>query len=280
MPKANKKENNNRTARHFTFTDYDVSEEHQLELLGWDKKRYIIVGQEICPTTDRPHLQCYAQFPNAIRFSAVKKIAPEAHIEESKGSDQENYEYCSKDCKFREAGKRVKQGVRVDIEEIKEQVLEGKQLDEVCRNTCNLQQLRFAESLYKYMPLQYREPPQVIWLYGPAGIGKTRTVYDNHELNEIYESGRDGQWFDGYYGQRVAILDEFREGWCQFSYFLKLIDRYPMRVPVKGGFVPWKPEIIYITSPKHPKETFTNHGDEDIQQVLRRITRIEHFDEM
>lgn len=55
-------------------------------------------------------------------------------------------------------------------------------------------------------------------------------------------------WFDGYLGESVAVFDDFRPWWCRFDYLLALLDRYPIRVPVKGGFVNWIPEIIIITT--------------------------------
>jgi len=56
------------------------------------------------------------------------------------------------------------------------------------------------------------------------------------------------------------------------------LDRYPMRVPVKGGFVNWVPENIYITSSNHPDSTYTDEKiQEDIQQLIRRIDIIQQF---
>lgn len=86
-------------------------------------------------------------------------------------------------------------------------------------------------------------------------------------------------WFDGYEGQEVAVFDDFRPWWCRFDYLLRLLDRYPMKVPIKGGFVNWIPEIIIITTQKSIRDTFTGEyrTDEDIRQLERRVTRRVHF---
>lgn len=86
-------------------------------------------------------------------------------------------------------------------------------------------------------------------------------------------------WFDGYMGQEVAVFDDFRPWWCRFDYLLRLLDRYPMQVPVKGGFVNWIPEIIIITTQKSIRDTFTGEyrTDEDIRQLERRVQRSVRF---
>ncbi len=84
------------------------------------------------------------------------------------------------------------------------------------------------------------------------------------------------RWFDGYDGHECAILDDFRPEWCKLSFLLRILDRYPMAVEVKGGMRQWKPKTIYITCPKHPEECYLDAG-EDIKQLIRRITTIKEF---
>ena len=55
-----------------------------------------------------------------------------------------------------------------------------------------------------------------------------------------------------------------------------------MDVPVKGGFVPWNPKVIYFTCPNVPEEEFINHNTnqqyENLNQLLRRISEIRTWD--
>lgn len=80
-------------------------------------------------------------------------------------------------------------------------------------------------------------------------------------------------------GQKVAIFDDFRPWWCRFDYLLRLLDRYPMQVPVKGGFVNWVPEHIIITAPQRWSDMFTGEfrTPEDLAQLGRRIHHCVHF---
>jgi len=65
-----------------------------------------VYGYEVCPTTQRPHLQGYIYFANARSFEAVKKIFPNQHVEIAKGAPEQNFDYCTKDGLFFEKGVR------------------------------------------------------------------------------------------------------------------------------------------------------------------------------
>ena len=65
---------------------------------------------------------------------------------------------------------------------------------------------------------------------------------------------------------------------CTFSELLRILDRYPHRVEVKGGSVQFNSSLIIITSPKSPQETWDGRSAEDIAQLTRRITEIRHFE--
>ena len=119
--------------------------------------------------------------------------------------------------------------------------------------------------------------PFVIWFAGPTGCGKTRTAYEEAiARGTVWLSPASKmEWFDGYDGHDTAIFDDFRASGNRFSYILRIIDRYPMDVPVKGGFVYWNPKYIVFTCPRTPSEEFVNRetGEhyEDLNQMLRRI---------
>ena len=90
----------------------------------------------------------------------------------------------------------------------------------------------------------------------------------------------DLQWFDGYVGQKTVTFDDFRACNCKWDFLLNMLDHYKVDdMPVKGGFVAWRPELIVFTSPKHPRDTFMklnrSTGEmetrEDVEQIIRRI---------
>lgn len=120
--------------------------------------------------------------------------------------------------------------------------------------------------------------PEVVILYGPPDSGKSRYAYDNHPLKSIWSlpAGRD-IWYDGYYGQPVALIDEFagKASRIALAQLLRILDRYPIRVPFKGGFIPFIPKKIYITSNVHPSQWYDYTSREyHFAALCRRVTMV------
>ncbi len=132
--------------------------------------------------------------------------------------------------------------------------------------------------------------PTVTVLVGPTGCGKTRYVYDTHSAEQLYRLPvTDGFWLDGYSQQEAVLFDEFT-GNMPMSRFMQLIDRYPVSVPRKGGFLLWgPPRWIYITSNLDPRDwypQFIYRTDGTVKQdrtrlidaMLRRFTFVYRAD--
>nr|WCR62206.1 MAG: replication associated protein [Circoviridae sp.] len=124
-----------------------------------------------------------------------------------------------------------------------------------------------------------RRPVRVIWLWGPTGSGKTRYAIE-HAGDEYWISNH-SEWFDGYWGQKTVILDDLRASTYKFAFLLRLLDRYPMMVQIKGGWEVWNPEVIYITAPERPEKVFINRetGEtwDSIDQLVRRVHEFIEF---
>lgn len=108
---------------------------------------------------------------------------------------------------------------------------------------------------------------------GPPGSGKSRSAWNDFKVTYSHAGDR---WFDGYDADERVLFDDF-DGWksgISYRKLLQLTDRYPMRVPVKGGFVQWIPKMIIFTTNVHPERWYP---DEDYAPLERRIDDIIDF---
>lgn len=132
--------------------------------------------------------------------------------------------------------------------------------------------------------LQEREPrdpdgPEVIWISGATGTGKTRTVYAENPEEDIAQVTVSGNaqspFFNGYTGQRVLLLDELRPGAVSLPILLQVLDRYKFMVNTKNGYQRLRAKKVYITGPLTPENFMsTGYPFEDPQQLVRRLTRV------
>lgn len=109
-------------------------------------------------------------------------------------------------------------------------------------------------------------------------MGKTRSVWENATTEEDVFVYPGGGWFDGFDNHPIVLFDDFGGSEFKISYLLKLLDRYPLRVPIKGGFVEWNPLEIYITSNLNPNVWYPNAHAEHVAALFRRFTNIVKFE--
>lgn len=239
--------------------------------------RYAVCGSEV-GESGTPHLQGYVYFVNPRSLSGVKRLPcfARAHLEIARGTPVEASEYCKKDGDFWEEGELPSAGRRSDLEEIKEEIKDGKSDLYIADNHFS-QWVVYRRSFAAYRRLLRSTPRSwKTWtnvLVGSTGLGKTRFVYQQHRDDEVYVWGGD-RWFDGYSGQRIALLDDFR-GELTIGFMLRLLDRYPLQVPIKGGFVNWNPRRVYITSNHLPEFWWDTVDRPSMDALIRRIDRLD-----
>ncbi len=102
--------------------------------------------------------------------------------------------------------------------------------------------------------------------YGSTGTGKSRLANLLFKHPWCYTNG---DWFDGYSSHEDVLFDDFKDTDLSRERWLKICDRYPCTVPVKGSFRNWCPKRIIFTTNYNPKNWYS--GDPAVQ---RRITQI------
>lgn len=262
--------------RNFCFTVNNYTQQDVDLLYNYNKFEYVIFGFEV-GEQGTPHLQGYAELDKQYQFTLIKsELCQGMHIETRRGSQKQAIEYCKKEGNFVEKGTPKRSGQRKDLERVKEIIFEenGTMMD-VINEVSSYQGLRGAQLLFSYKPAKKKYYPKTVrWFWGPSGCNKTRTAVEQCK-EDYWISGETLKWFDGYYGQKYVVIDDFRKDFCTFHFLLRLLDVYFLRVPFKGGFVEWDPDVIFITSCYAPQSVYDTR--EDIYQLLRRISSVEYF---
>jgi len=272
-------------------TELDYS---QLKSLNYS---YLIYADEV-GNEGTPHIQAYVHLKCQITTSALSKLLPRAHLIMSGGNHAQNRTYIvgpyEKDGKvkpfndtFVELGTLPKPGKRNDLHTFDNDIKNGKRgrdlsVDhlEVRAKYPRLEQTLIMEDDENRAIEKFKlgKTPEVHIRWGEPGTGKSRYVFDNYEAADIYEVNMgDGcnksLWWDGYRGHKVILINDFDGSEIGWKYLLRLLDRYPFRMQIKGGHV-WKlADYIYITSNDPPEMWYPAHSNH-YQALARRFTSV------
>lgn len=235
-------------------------------------------------------------------FDTIKRfMGDKAHIEMTKGNKEQVEEYINKTGRFDEKGETILakaqkgeliggQGFRTDLERIREALEEGMSWEEVRRLDDRFFDSRMTAQIKNmYFDMRKQETPlkrhvRVHWIFGDSGSGKTGTLFSLEE-----EYGADNIFivsdylapFDGYAGQPVLLMDEFR-GQLQYSVLLDVTEGYRKQVHCRNANALSLWNEVYITTIKTPEQVYTKMIDKEeadkdpISQLLGRITDISY----
>ena len=199
------------------------------------------------------HTHIFLCGSSVIRFETIKRRFPEAHIEAARGTSEENLAYITKSGKWADDHKHEtvvpnsfeawgeipieRQGERTDLEALYSMIKDGLSNFEILENNPGYmlrindieraRQTVRAEQFRK----QFRELA-VSYLFGPTGLGKTRSVMEKYNYEDVFRVTDYKHPFDNYEGQDVMVFDEYRS---QFTVpqFLNFLDGYPLELPAR-----------------------------------------------
>lgn len=262
-----------------------------------DRDSKIDIKQTMKDGEGRIHYQGYIQTYNNMdcTYKRIQNVlgCPWAWVKICRGSSDQNMAYITKletsiAGTYKSLGSvQERQGYRSDWDRVADMANQGYSTYDITTKWPNKipcikaveHYVMLAEiEKYKYAPFQKKE---VVTIWGEAGLGKTRHVYDKYHNEEgggvfTVEPTDDGKiWFDGYWGQKTIILDDFNGSMMKTGKLLRFLDGYrPQRLPIKGGSVISKAERIYITSNHKPETWYTNGVRKNLG---RRITKCYHI---
>lgn len=256
----------------FTLNNYTPED---LDLLLALDCCYIILGEEVAPTTGTPHLQGFVQFAKPGKtLTAVRKLAAHAHWTATKGSIDQNVAYCSKDGKFQERGIRPLSQKRkgdANLERWNVALTAAKE-NRISDIDADIQ-IRYHSSLLK-IASAHQMPPAALtvscdavneWIFGPPGCYKSSIAHEDnpdHYLKDL------STWWTGYANQDTVIIDDMSpfkkalaDDFKQWGHHL------PFPAQTKGGYLCIRPRKIVVTSNYSIDEVWE---DEITRTAIRR----------
>lgn len=111
----------------------------------------------------------------------------------------------------------------------------------------------------------------VFW--GPTATGKSRRAWEEAGLSAYSKDPRSKFWC-GYQGETNVVIDEFRGG-IDISHLLRWLDRYPVRIEIKGSSRPLVGETFWITSNICPHAWYPEADYATVEALLRRLTIVD-----
>lgn len=236
------------------------------------------------------HFQGYVQLSKAQRMTWLKKrISHTANYQaQAAPRNDQARDYCMKEDEttisdtFVEFGSYIKgRGSRTDVQKAVEDFKDAIKSGNTQRQLVETHLYPMAKfprlygklrSLFK--PTRHKDSEfKVSLYYGEPGSGKTRKANEDYpELYEMPLQTGSTLWMDGYDLHETVLLDDFSGKMSKTSLVntLKLLDRYPIQVAEKGGFVWWMPDHIIITTNIHPRGWYVWQNREVHWEALKR----------
>lgn len=274
----------NKTVQNMVMTIHDPT----VRCPKWDdiklKIKYFAYAEEHTEE-GKLHYQAYARSWKPMRLSQWRVFFPNIHMEKMLGTFRDNQAYCSKEGKLTEFGEKPEiNGHKSTVTNFKRKIDEGVPVMEIAEQDDYFPTyLQYRNGFKEYAAYKRqknlqlnRDVPDVYVRLGPGGTGKTRWLDDTFGLDGWrFAPDNKGQWFDHCDERDVIVFDDVEAGQIPpLSLWKRLCDRYPFPVPVKGGFITWKPKVIVFTSNKPVSEWWPNITELDRIAIERRIKEV------
>lgn len=231
--------------------------------------KYFIIGKEV-GEQGTPHLQGYFILTTRTRITTLKsRVSARAHYETSRGTPDANRVYCSKDGQFFEHGECPPPGAREHKSKIDRDELATTYRAALGRGRLGLDEFAAdfpgvigfnGHTLFRNTIASTGAAPRpdirVEWIYGPPGVGKSRSAHER--LPSAYIKDPRTKWWNGYCLEKDVIIDDFGPNGIDINHLLRWFDRYRCYVEIKGDMCPLLADNFIVTSNFHPRDVFTD----------------------
>lgn len=245
---------------------------------------YHIYGIETCPTTAKVHHQGFFWLKNACKMTqfAVRKLLPSAHIEirGEHATVADNIAYVTKSNtdkpnetvvtfgELPEQGKHQASRLQLVLDCAASQGIGAAARLDASIWARNINAVRIWAQLSQ-APRNFKTT--VVYLYGPAGCGKSSMALEAGALPMTFDNG----FYLGYTNQPVVVLEDIdAECTMKRNAWLTLLDRYPLILNVKGGEAVFNSKVLILTSNFPPALTFNRFWDAAMQRRVEKIFQL------
>lgn len=263
-------------------TDWeDVIEQLYAMLSDMLSLSYCVICYEHHDTTDGYHIHAFCECSSRpqIRinqFEFCGRVPNHENVRATRTDKQRSINYVKKDGKWKEYGERPLEAQKKEFKELKELALTTTKKQFYIEHANTLSHMKMFD-LMQSVQEPYDGIRKVLWFHGDTGTGKTKKAVELAKSSGLswtivdYYNG----FFNGYIGEEFVIIDDIRAGTMRFELLLRITDRYPIHVNVKGSTMPWRAKVIIITAPVNPNEMFVNHETQQpwdhLDQLIRRL---------
>lgn len=272
-------------ARHWAFTlnnpcFYPSDMEAELQAFGYD---YAVFQLEV-GERDTPHYQGYVIFTSKQRLTAIRHLFDtKANWQIARKGPGPNRAYCTKEprigdfCELGNIPDEAGQGARSDLVELHSRLKDGLSLPDYSNEFFTIF-VKHPDLVARYSAAQSRPRSQsqatrCILYFGPSRTGKSR-LSAFHAGQHTYRKFP-GKWWDGYTGEPSVIFEDFRGSSLSFTDFKLTVDRYPLRVELKGTTRELEATNFFITSNFPPSAWWDDSvTGNSLDTIENRITEV------
>lgn len=289
----------------WVFTAYDVNWARGLPLDQLPPGVDYICGQpELCPSTQRPHLQGFVIFAPGANIRTAEQALAKLGIVNG-WADKAGTQTCKKaidytkkaasavldadgNSQWKELG-AVPANQR-KVGETMEQIIEigksgGKFSDVLQANPsiavrCHSGVVKALSTLQPDRP--HNVPLKVYIIWGSTGLGKSHAIFKflsdpDTVYNKLHPTNQQAtDFWEGYDGQTEVLFDDFNPVQYSVRQLLHYFHEWPGRVQIKGGNAKMQYHTVYITSNVAPNMWYLSektdpHHKGNYEALWRRI---------
>lgn len=262
--------------------------------------RFVVCQLEMGEQTNKTHYQGFLITHNSIRMNQVKTYlqAPWVNVFPKPADAVEDIiKYCMKEETrvegaepfiLGEPPKASNKGKRNDLLNVHDAIINNKSLYEIA-NSNPLSFLRYTNNIRSVHSMFLGQRAQTVLrdisvevLIGPPGVGKTQYACLKNGLENCYilnTSAGQTVWWDNYLGQKCIILDDFYGTGLNWHMFLRILDKYPLQLQIKGSTTWAQFTKVIITSNRdwyqwYPGQIKGSQWKNQIGALYRRFSKI------